>query len=103
MSVRHAMSRKSVFRGPQGEGGQAITEYILLLAAIVGFFVAVRSQLAQYDLATKFTNLLMTGGFAQAYQYGNPVAKGFEDGGPYEHPRAANSNGSTRFFYVRNP
>lgn len=85
------------------EAGQAITEYILLLAAIVAVFLAVWGQLSQIDLVTQFTNLLVTGGFAQAYQYGNPVAKGFSNGGPYEHPRAPNADGATRFFYVKNP
>lgn len=82
--------------------GQAITEYMLLLVAIVGIFVAVQSQLAQFDLTTRFHNLLMTGGFAQAFQYGDPAAKGFNSGGPYMHPRAPDASGATRFFFVKN-
>jgi hypothetical protein len=78
------------------ESGQAVTEYILLLAAIVGFYVILANFINSYGLGSKLM-VPITGNFAHAYQYGKVNALGFEDGGPSNHPRI-HSAGNFRIF-----
>lgn len=78
------------------ERGQAITEYVLILFIVVTAYIMLSKGLSKIG----FGNLLMrpiNGTFAHAYRYGHPKAKGFDDGGPYRHPRAK-GQGSFRIF-----
>ncbi len=76
--------------------GQATVEYILLLAAVVGFYAIVAKGIRDFGLA----QLLMkpiTGEFAKVYRYGHSEAKGYDDGGPEKHALARDS-GNFRIF-----
>jgi hypothetical protein len=77
--------------------GQAITEYILLIAAIVSFYMIVLKGMGQFRLDEKLMTPV-TGDFAKAYRYGHVKAKGYDDGGPENHPRAIGGRGNFRIF-----
>ena len=81
----------------QNEDGQAITEYMLLLATIVMFYVMLAAMLTKTGLAKKLAQTV-TGPFAATYKYGLPTAKGFDEGGPELHPRATGGNNFRIFF-----
>ena len=66
--------------------GQATTEYIILLAAVVSAYVILARGFAQARVAERLTRPVREE-FASAYRYGHTKAKGFEDGGPINHPR----------------
>lgn len=85
----------------KNEEGQAITEYILLLAIIVGFVFVVFRGLDQMGFARKLTRPIHEE-FARAYQYGHPRALGPDDGGPRHHPRFL-SGDDTNFRIFINP
>ncbi len=78
------------------ESGQAIVEYILLLAVIVMVFLAIGRGLGKIGVVGQLSKPLQQD-FARTYQYGHPKAKGFDDGGPEYHPRAV-VGGKTRVF-----
>lgn len=80
-----------------GAQGQAVTEYILLLAVVVGFFALIVRWVNTSGLALKLASVA-TGSFKASYRYGHPKAKGFDDGGPENHPRAG-----TNFRIFLNP
>lgn len=80
------------------ESGQTLTEYVLLLAAILSFFVTVGAGIRRWGLEAKILKPLNER-FAKAYQYGHPDALGYDDGGPKKHPRAPEKgNGNFRIF-----
>ncbi len=79
------------------EGGQATVEYILLLAVVVGFYMAASAGLNRLKLGERIMAPLV-GPFSAAYRYGHPKAKGFDDGGPKNHPRAEGGDGNFRIF-----
>lgn len=90
----------------QGEGysrnqsGQAVIEYILLLAIVVGFYFIIWEGIRGLRLERKLMKPLSED-FAAAYRYGHPKAKGFDDGGPYYHPRAIGGQRNFRIFLNR--
>lgn len=86
------------------QSGQAVTEYILLMAAIVAIYMGVVKGLARIGI-TKKLMLPMTQTYAAIYQLGHPKAIGFKNGGPQFHPRAAPSSGEGNFrlFFRRKP
>ena len=79
------------------EQGQAITEYILLLAIIIMAYAMFARMLSSSGLANRLSHS-MTGPFASAYKYGLPTAKGWDEGGPVLHPRAVGGNNFRIFF-----
>jgi Flp pilus assembly pilin Flp len=79
------------------ERGQAVTEYVLLLAVIVSGYLVLIRGLNQYGLTQKVTRAL-TEDFASAYRYGHTKAKGYEDGEPKNHPRITTGEGNFRIF-----
>lgn len=82
--------------------GQAITEYILLLVIISGLFLAAIKGIKKLDLESKFKKQISKD-FAHAYQYGHPLATGWEDPeGPQMHPRYPGPNG-VNFRIILNP
>lgn len=87
--------KKPTFK--KGQEGQATTEYILLLAVIVSFFMVAANWISKSGLSQKLT-ALVTGPFAAAYRYGHTKAKGFDDGGPKYHPRAYGGENNFRIF-----
>jgi len=81
--------------GISGNSGQAIVEYVLLMAIVVYFFSIVIGGLKNMEFSNMMVNPVKKE-FASAYCYGHPKAIGFdENGGPYMHPRAP---GATRMF-----
>lgn len=86
----------------RNERGQAVTEYILLLSIIVAAFMLLSKGLTDIGLSKKLLTPVKED-FARAYRYGHPKAKGFDDGGPENHPRAytGGSNNNFRLFINR--
>jgi uncharacterized protein (UPF0333 family) len=82
---------------PTDESGQAVVEYLLLLSVIVSAYVGVARYLTTSGFTQKLTTPI-TGAFAATYRYGDPKAKGPEDGSPDRHPRAENGQDSFRIF-----
>lgn len=78
------------------ESGQAVTEYILILASVVSFYVILANFINSYGLGAKLM-VPLTGNFAHVYRYGKTTALGFDDGGPTNHPRI-HSAGNFRIF-----
>jgi Flp pilus assembly pilin Flp len=82
------------------QSGQAVTEYIMLLAIIVVVFLSVLQGIERLGLMTRLMRPLQ-GDFARTYQYGHPQAKGFDDGGPEKHPRARGGDNFRLFMSPR--
>lgn len=84
----------------RGESGQAMLEYILLLAIVAGFVVIVFRGLDEIALQDSILEPLQKQ-YAHVYQFGHEKAKGFgESGGPIMHPRIPPSaaDGNFRIF-----
>lgn len=80
------------------ERGQAVVEYILILAVITGFFVLVTRALRDEKIASAVLKPL-TEEHARAYQFGHPEARGPDDGrGPKLHPRIPGDGGGRIFL-----
>jgi hypothetical protein len=83
----------------KNESGQAVTEYILMVAVVVGLFLAVETALTKTGLnATMMTPL--TKNYYFTYKYGHPKALGYDEaaqGGPSMHPRIT-TPGNFRIF-----
>ena len=79
------------------ESGQGVVEYILLIAVIASFFMVVSRGLATTGLNKKLM-IPITDKFARAYQFGHTGAKGYEDGGPINHPRIDGGENNFRIF-----
>lgn len=75
----------------EGEQGQAVVEYILMIAFIVMIYVMVANMMSRSGLDRRLYAAL-TGPFAATYQYGYSKVKGFDQGGPEFHPRAVGGN-----------
>lgn len=84
------------------QSGQAVTEYILLLSIVVAAFLLLSKGITDVGLSGKLLTPVKED-FANTYRYGHPKAKGFEDGGPLNHPRAytGGSNNNFRLFINR--
>jgi Flp pilus assembly pilin Flp len=80
----------------RGESGQAAVEYILILSVIVSFYMALLTVIDKADLGTKLAGPVV-GTFAMTYKYGNPKAKGLDEGTPVNHPRMV-IDGKVRLF-----
>jgi Flp pilus assembly pilin Flp len=80
------------------EEGQAVTEYILLMAGIVSIYLIVTAAFVRIGIAKKFM-AFVTQGYAATYQYGHPKAKGYKNGGPEFHPRANGGQNNFRLFF----
>ncbi len=78
--------------------GQAMTEYILIIAVTVSFFVMLSSMISRIGLAKRLTSAI-TGPFAAAYQFGHTKAKGYDNGGPIYHPRVIGGENNFRLFF----
>lgn len=89
------MDRRTI---EMNQSGQAITEYVLLIAVITGLFVTVHQALQQSGFGARLLDPLR-GEFAATYQYGHPKAKfnGQDFDGAEMHPRVT-SPGNFRIF-----
>lgn len=79
------------------ERGQATVEYILMLTAIVAFYVTIASWVNNFGLAQKLLTPISKD-FAATYQYGDPKAAGFDSDTPKNHPRIVDCDGCFRLF-----
>ena len=79
------------------DSGQAVIEYVLLLAASVSFYFIVVGGITRIWLGARLMRPL-TQDFARTYRYGLPNAKGYDDGGPEHHPRAFGGNNFRLFI-----
>lgn len=69
------------------QSGQAVIEYVLLLAITLMFFLMVARGLMALKVEEAFMRPLAQT-YAKTYQYGHPKALGYgDDGGPKMHPR----------------
>ncbi len=68
----------------RSESGQAIVEYILMLAVVLSAFLIVQRGLGKIGLMKRMMEPLNKE-FAKAYQYGHPAADSFASGSP-KHP-----------------
>lgn len=78
--------------------GQAMTEYVVLLAVLVSVFVGVHQLLKQSGFGAKLLDPVRED-FAATYQYGHPQARfnGQDFDGAKLHPRIT-SPGNFRIF-----
>jgi hypothetical protein len=84
-------------RLPGDDSGQAITEYVVMIAVVLSFYLIIARFLTSSGLATKLASPIQQD-FARTYQYGKPDVLGFSDpGGPKDHPRIQ-STGNFRLF-----
>ncbi|MGE4107016.1 MAG: hypothetical protein AB7F66_07345 [Bacteriovoracia bacterium] len=80
------------------QGGQAIFEYIIVLSAVVLFFLLLKRAIVGLDINDRLTGHLGKG-FKHAYQFGHPQTIGpDESGGPKLHPRFQD-RGNFRIFF----
>jgi hypothetical protein len=84
--------------GSNADRGQAVTEYILLLAMIALLYIGVIKGLNRTNILGKMSESLLKKPFSAAYRYGQKTAKGKNDGGPYLHPRYIEGEKSFRIF-----
>ncbi len=82
--------------------GQAMIEYVLMMAIILGIYLGVSKGISRLGLDKKITNSITTT-FSAAYRYGHVKAKGYDDGGPAYHPRADTGGGNNNFRVFFNP
>jgi hypothetical protein len=73
-----------------------VIEYVLMLAAVVGFYFLIAQGLKRANLPGKLMGPLRED-FAFAYKYGHPKARGFDEGDPVYHPRVP-ASGNFRIF-----
>ena len=80
-----------------GKSGQAVVEYILLLAIVVGIYSAVLNKLGQSNGFNQMKKPL-TQEYRYTYQYGNSKARGQSDGGPTYIPQYHDAQNDFRIF-----
>lgn len=83
--------------GTTSEAGQAVTEYILLVAVVTSFYLMIFRFLNSTGFGAALSNAVTTP-YMSVYTYGYPGAKGYDDGGPLNHPRAVGGTGNFRIF-----
>jgi hypothetical protein len=66
---------------PRSESGQAVIEYVLLLAIIIFLYTLVLERLAGSN-GFEVMKKPLTQDFKYTYRYGHPEARGQTDGGP---------------------
>jgi len=79
--------------------GQAVVEYVLLLAVVVGAWFGVMRVLNQTGVVKLLTQPMRAHG-ASVYKYGHPKATGPDEGTTRYHPRL---EGEKSFRIFMNP
>ncbi|OFZ79162.1 MAG: hypothetical protein A2583_00530 [Bdellovibrionales bacterium RIFOXYD1_FULL_53_11] len=79
------------------EKGQAVLEYVLMLAILVAAFAAAMKTLDGFNLQDKFSDFVKKD-FTAAYRYGHVKAKGPDEGGAQYHPRMNGGDTNFRIF-----
>jgi Flp pilus assembly pilin Flp len=91
-----AVVKKQFASFGRDESGQAAIEYVLILSVIVAAYMAFITAIEKAHLAETLMGPIV-GSYAMTYKYGNPKAKGFDEGTPENHPRAV-VDGKVRLF-----
>jgi len=89
-----AINDMKILRNQQG---QAVTEYILLLSIVVGFYLIISQSMARFGLTKKLVKPIQVN-FAATYRYGHPKARGSDEGSPRYHPRYYGGENNFRIF-----
>jgi hypothetical protein len=86
----------------QKESGQAVTEYVLLLAIIVSLYTMILGKISD---SSAFADLKkpLEKDYVYTYRYGHPQARGQEDGGPKYIPQYNKQGDSQNFRIFINP
>lgn len=79
--------------------GQAITEYVLLLAIILTIFTNIMNVIMETDAIGALKKPLETD-FKYTYQYGHPKVRGQENGGPKNVPLKFEPNDQHQNFRI---
>lgn len=79
--------------------GQAVMEYILLLAIIVSIYTLIINGLMGSNAVTALKKPLEKD-YKYTYRYGHPKARGQEDGGPLFIPQKYEPSGQTQNFRI---
>ncbi len=82
--------------------GQAVVEYIVLLAIVVGFYALLTAGLVKLKLERRFQFIFISP-VAMSYKYGLTSATGFDEGTPKNHPRVYGGEGNFRLFLNPEP
>jgi hypothetical protein len=77
--------------------GQAVIEYIVLLAIVLSFYAVVSAFISKLGLERKIQASLF-GPFASLYKYGHYEAQGYDEGAPKMHPRIYGGDRNFRIF-----
>jgi hypothetical protein len=81
--------------GPmKNESGQAVTEYLMLVAISVVAFGLLMNAINQIGFMNLITSPMQSA-FTRVYAYGHPLANGPGDGDTSKHPKLGG-----RLFYV---
>lgn len=83
----------------KNQSGQAVIEYIVILAIVVGFYLMLTTTIASLNLERRFHSFLIAP-FANTYKYGHPEAQGFDEGTPKMHPRIEEGPENFRIFIM---
>ena len=84
------------------QSGQAVTEYIMLVAILTSMFLLLMRMLGDKAIAMHWITPIQKD-FVAAYKYGHPQASGYDEPqGPYKHPRAAEGGTNYRIFFNPN-
>ncbi|OFZ19710.1 MAG: hypothetical protein A2X94_16785 [Bdellovibrionales bacterium GWB1_55_8] len=79
------------------ERGQAVVEYILLVALVVMAFTIVAGGMERFKVGEALLKPIRED-FARAYKYGHPKTTGFDEGSPSRHPRVTGGENNFRIF-----
>lgn len=81
------------------ESGQAVVEYVLLLAMVVSLYGMILGKLSETNALQKM-KAPFEKEYKYTYEYGHPEARGQEDGGPLYIPQ---HHDQTNFRIFINP
>jgi hypothetical protein len=77
--------------------GQAVVEYILLLAIVISLYTVLLNKLSDTNAIAQMKKPF-TQEFAYTYRYGNAKARGQDDGGPIAIPQHHDLEKNFRIF-----
>ena len=82
------------------KSGQAVVEYILLIAVIVLVFTSAMKRLSDSNVMVNLQKPF-TQQFKYTYRYGHPEARGQDDGGPVNIPQySVSDDGNDHNFRI---
>jgi len=90
--LRH---RARLLRGRNGERGQSIVEYILVLCVVVGGILFVMNQMKKSNFFYKRLTEPLVKHMVYNYKYGDPTAQGWDEGTPRMHIQIQEPKGAT--------